>query len=92
MRSFRMIATASWAAAADGSLAMGLATVPCERSETYETGGFVVVETPELGRLAHEHVCGRLAEARNASQDVEALAQVRVCIAQHLRCLSIASI
>ena len=26
----------SWAAATDGSLAMGLATVPCERCETYE--------------------------------------------------------
>ena len=61
---------------------MGLATVPCDRCETYETGSLGVVETPELGRLDHEHVCGRLAEARNAGQDVEALAQVRVCVAQ----------
>ena len=62
---------------------MGLATVPCERCETYETGSFAVVETPELRRLDHEHVCGRLADAWNAGQDVEALAQVRVCVAQH---------
>ena len=42
-----------------------------------------VFETPELGRLDNENVCGRLAEARNAGQDVEALTQVRVCVAQH---------
>jgi hypothetical protein len=40
---------------------MGLATLPCKRCETYETGRVGVVEAPELGRLDHEHICGRLA-------------------------------
>ena len=35
-----------------------------------------MLETPELGRLDHEHVCGRLADAWNARRDVEPLAQV----------------
>ena len=61
---------------------MGLAAVPWDRCQTYEAGGLGVTETPELGRLDHEHVCGRLADAWNARQDVEALAQVRVCVAQ----------
>src|SRR5580700_10088736 len=37
---------------------------------------------PELGRLDDKHVCGHLADAWNARQDVEPLAQVRVCVAQ----------
>jgi hypothetical protein len=48
----------------------------------YEAGGLGVLETSELGRLDDEHVCGHLTEARNARQDVETLAQVRVCVAQ----------
>ena len=39
-------------------------------------------ETPELRRLDDEHVRGHLADAWNARQDVEPLAQVRVCVAQ----------
>jgi hypothetical protein len=35
-----------------------------------------VLETPELGRLDDEHVCGHLADAWNAGQDLETLAQV----------------
>src|SRR5580700_7959824 len=72
----------SWAPAADGSLSMGLAAVPRDRRQTYEAGGLGVLETPELGRLDDEHVCGHLADAWNARQDVEPLAQVRVCVAQ----------
>jgi hypothetical protein len=41
-----------------------------DRCEPNEAGGLGVVEIPELGRLDHKHVCGRLAEARNAGQDV----------------------
>jgi hypothetical protein len=41
-----------------------------------------VLETPELGRLDDEHVCGHLADAWNFRQDVEPLAQVRICVAQ----------
>ena len=72
----------SWAPAADGSLSMGLPAVPWDRRETYEAGGLGVLETPEFGRLDDEHVCGHLADAWNARQDVETLAQVRVCVAQ----------
>jgi hypothetical protein len=61
---------------------MGLAAVPWDRRETYEAGGLGVLKTPELGRLDDEHVCGHLADAWNARQDVEPLAQVRVCVAQ----------
>jgi hypothetical protein len=61
---------------------MGLAAVPWDRRETYEAGGLGVLETPELGRLDDEHVCGHLADAWNARQDLETLAQVRVCVAQ----------
>ena len=61
---------------------MGLAAVPRDRRQTYEAGGLGVLETPELGRLDDEHVCGHLADAWNARQDVEPLAQVRVCVAQ----------
>ena len=64
----------SWAPAPDGSLRMGLAAVPWDRRQTYEAGGLGVPETPELGRLAHQHICGSLADAWNARQDVEALA------------------
>jgi len=75
------------APAADGPLPLGLVAVPWDSCETYEAGGLGVLETPELGRLEHEHVCGPLAEAWNARQDDEALAQrfaqVRVCVAQH---------
>ena len=49
---------------------MGLAAVPWDRRQTYEAGGLGVPETPELGRLAHEHICGSLADAWNARQDV----------------------
>ena len=59
-----------------------LAAVPWDRRQTYEAGGLGVLEKPELGRLDDEHVCGHLADAWNAGQDVEALAQVRVCVAQ----------
>ena len=61
---------------------MGLAAVPWDRRQTYEAGGLGVLETPELGRLDDKHVCGHLADAWNARQDVEPLAQVRVCVAQ----------
>ena len=61
---------------------MGLAAVPWDRCETYEAGGLGVLETPELGRLDDEHVCGHLADAWNARQDVDPLAQFRVCVAQ----------
>ena len=61
---------------------MGLAAVPRDRRQTYEAGGLGVLETPELWRLDDEHVCGHLADAWNARQDVEPLAQVRVCVAQ----------
>ena len=72
----------SWTPAADGSHSMGLAAVPWDRRETYEAGGLGVLETPELGRLDDEHVCSHLANAWNARQDVEPLAQVRICVAQ----------
>ena len=63
---------------------MGLAacSLGTEANQTYEAGGLGVLETPELGRLDDKHVCGHLADAWNARQDVEALAQVRVCVAQ----------
>jgi hypothetical protein len=61
---------------------MGLAAVPWDRRETYEAGGLGVLETPDLGRLDDEHVCGHLADAWNARQDVEPLAQARVCVAE----------
>ena len=47
-----------------------------------EAGGLGVLESPELGRLDDELVCGHLADTWNARQDVETLAQVRVCVAQ----------
>ena len=46
-----------------------------------------VVETPELWRLDDEHVGGHLADAWNARQDVEPLAQVRVGVAQRFEAL-----
>ena len=52
------------------------------QAQTYEAGGLGVLETPELGRLDDEHVCGHLADAWNAGQDAKSLAQVRVCVAQ----------
>jgi len=46
-----------------------------------------MVETPELGRLDHQHIGGPLAEAWNARQDVEALADVCVGLAQRFEAL-----
>ena len=66
---------------------MGLAAVPCDRGEACEACDLAMVETPELGRLDHEHIGGRFADAGNARENGEALAQVRVCVAQRFEVL-----
>jgi hypothetical protein len=64
---------------------MGLATVPWDRRQTDEAGGLGVVETSELGRLDHEHMLVKISRRRRVRpRNVEALAQVRVCVAQCL--------
>ena len=47
-------------AAANGSFAKGLAAVVCNRREADEACRLLMVDTPELGRIDHEHIGGSL--------------------------------